>query len=84
MILESEELHRTAYNDSFKHFKVQPEGRDDIADWSVKFYDMLQNTVGGGKPKMRWYFGKKSVEQTHRNRSHDPGKTSLEQISDSK
>lgn len=24
--------------------------------WSEEFYDELQNTVGGGKPKMRWYF----------------------------
>ena len=24
---------------------------------SEKFYDMLQNKIGGGKPKMRWYFG---------------------------
>ena len=24
---------------------------------SVEFYDKLQNTVGGGKPKMRWFFG---------------------------
>lgn len=26
-------------------------------DWTEEFYDMLQNKVGGGKPKMRWYFG---------------------------
>lgn len=24
---------------------------------SVEFYDKLQNSIGGGKPKMRWYFG---------------------------
>lgn len=25
--------------------------------WSSEFYDDLQNRVGGGKPKMRDYFG---------------------------
>jgi hypothetical protein len=25
-----------------------------VVDWDEQFYDMLQNTVGGGKPKMRW------------------------------
>ena len=58
VILESEDLHRVAYNATFKHFKVQPKGEGDYADWSVEFYDKLQNSIGGGKPKMRWYFGK--------------------------
>lgn len=26
--------------------------------WDEASYDMLQNTVGGGKPKMRWWFGR--------------------------
>jgi len=26
-------------------------------EWTVPYYDKLQNTVGGGKPKMRWHFG---------------------------
>lgn len=26
-------------------------------EWTVTYYDMLQNQVGGGKPKMRWHFG---------------------------
>jgi phosphoglycolate phosphatase-like HAD superfamily hydrolase len=25
-------------------------------DWAVSYYDVLQNTVGGGKPKMKWHF----------------------------
>ena len=25
-------------------------------EWSVAYYDVLQNTVGGGKPKMKWHF----------------------------
>lgn len=58
VILESEDLHRVAYNATFEHFRVQPKGEGDYADWSVEFYDKLQNSIGGGKPKMRWYFGR--------------------------
>lgn len=58
VILESEECHRVAYNAAFEHFDVKPKGGKDVAVWSVKFYDALQNKVGGGKPKMRWYFGR--------------------------
>ena len=61
MILESEDLHRVAYNATFQHFHVKPNGKGDVADWSVQFYDDLQNRIGGGKPKMRWYFGKHST-----------------------
>ena len=25
-----------------------------VVYWSEEYYDMLSNTVGGGKPKMRW------------------------------
>lgn len=62
VILESEHLHRQAYNDAFSHFNVRcpsPEGSsfsDDPLNWSLEFYDVLQNQIGGGKPKMRWYF----------------------------
>ncbi|KAF6261761.1 HAD-like domain-containing protein [Scenedesmus sp. NREL 46B-D3] len=55
VILESEDLHRRAYNATFQHFNVQC-GVAGVVDWDEQFYDMLQNTVGGGKPKMRWYF----------------------------
>ena len=58
VILESEELHRLAYNAAFEEFNVRPKGGDSVANWSVEFYDKLQNSIGGGKPKMRWYFGK--------------------------
>lgn len=51
VILESEELHRRAYNAVFAHHAVTV---DDVAvNWSETHYDMLSNTVGGGKPKMR-------------------------------
>jgi hypothetical protein len=57
VILESEDLHRRAYNATWEHFKVQCPGQDGLVHWDEEFYDMLQNKVGGGKPKMRWYFG---------------------------
>ncbi|KAL3701438.1 hypothetical protein R1sor_019460 [Riccia sorocarpa] len=56
VILESEDLHRRAYNLTFEHFNVKCDSK--LVDWDTEFYDVLQNTVGGGKPKMRWYFGK--------------------------
>mmetsp|Transcript_6578 Transcript_6578/g.17660 ORF Transcript_6578/g.17660 Transcript_6578/m.17660 type:complete len:317 (+) Transcript_6578:92-1042(+) len=51
VILESEDLHRDAYNAAFRHFEVNYE-------WTPEYYDILQNTVGGGKPKMRYHFRK--------------------------
>lgn len=58
VIVESEDIHRRAYNAAFAHFDVRCPGDAGPLDWSVEFYDVLQNTVGGGKPKMRWYFNK--------------------------
>uniref|UniRef100_A0A804M8C9 Haloacid dehalogenase-like hydrolase domain-containing protein n=1 Tax=Zea mays TaxID=4577 RepID=A0A804M8C9_MAIZE len=58
VILESEHLHRQAYNDAFANFGVRcPPGSADLLYWDEAFYDNLQNRIGGGKPKMRWYFG---------------------------
>ena len=54
VILESEDLHRRAYNEAFAHFNIRCNGVGDVAVWSESFYDMLQNRVGGGKQKMRW------------------------------
>ncbi|PNW71496.1 hypothetical protein CHLRE_16g656650v5 [Chlamydomonas reinhardtii] len=56
VILESEDLHRRAYNATFRHFGVKCSGQQAPVNWNEDFYDTLQNTVGGGKPKMRWYF----------------------------
>ncbi|KAG8383543.1 hypothetical protein BUALT_Bualt04G0024600 [Buddleja alternifolia] len=58
VILESEHLHRQAYNDAFSHFNVRcpSSSSDQPLNWSPEFYDVLQNQIGGGKPKMRWYF----------------------------
>jgi len=54
VIVETEELHRLAYNAAFEAFDLKIDGEK--VDWSVSYYDMLQNTVGGGKPKMRFHF----------------------------
>ena len=54
VIVETEELHRLAYNESFKAFGCTIDGEP--VEWSEEYYDVLQNTVGGGKPKMRWHF----------------------------
>ncbi|KAK9284753.1 hypothetical protein L1049_023930 [Liquidambar formosana] len=58
VILESEHLHREAYNDAFVHFNVRcpPFSPSQPLNWGPDFYDDLQNRIGGGKPKMRWYF----------------------------
>ncbi|KAJ0988420.1 hypothetical protein J5N97_006776 [Dioscorea zingiberensis] len=57
VILESEHLHRQAYNDAFAHFSVRcPASSSESLYWDSDFYDELQNRIGGGKPKMRWYF----------------------------
>jgi len=54
VIVETEELHRRAYNSAFEQFGLQVNGAQVV--WETAYYDKLQNTVGGGKPKMRWYF----------------------------
>ncbi|XP_007047904.2 PREDICTED: haloacid dehalogenase-like hydrolase domain-containing protein At4g39970 [Theobroma cacao] len=56
VILESEHLHRQAYNDAFSHFNVRCPPSSQPLNWEPEFYDVLQNRIGGGKPKMRWYF----------------------------
>jgi HAD superfamily hydrolase (TIGR01509 family) len=68
VILETEELHRKAYNRAFYEAGVKIVSSRAIAGnsnlaisedpvvWSVEYYDILQNSVGGGKPKMRHYF----------------------------
>ena len=54
-VRRAEELHRRAYNASFEHFGLAIDGA--AVDWSVEYYDILANTVGGGKPKMKYHFG---------------------------
>ena len=52
--METEELHRLAYNEAFRHFNCTI--NNELVQWDVPYYDQLQNTVGGGKPKMFHYF----------------------------
>jgi HAD superfamily hydrolase (TIGR01509 family) len=54
VIVETEELHRKAYNAAFEAFGLTIDGTPLV--WTVEYYDVLQNTVGGGKPKMRYHF----------------------------
>jgi len=58
VILETEELHRRAYNAAFLEAGVTKVCGDssEIVEWSVGYYDILQNSIGGGKPKMRHFF----------------------------
>ncbi len=42
VILESEDLHRRAYNAVFEHFKVTVGGARVV--WSEEYYDLLSNT----------------------------------------
>jgi len=58
VIVESEDLHRIAYNRCFSEYQVSTDGGKSIVEWTPEFYDEFQNKVGGGKPKMRWYFNK--------------------------
>lgn len=54
VIIETEELHRLAYNAAFRAAELTIDGEP--VEWSVEYYDSLQNTVGGGKPKMFHHF----------------------------
>lgn len=49
VLLESEELHRVAYNRTWAAAGLGFE-------WSVPYYEELQNAVGGGRAKMIYYF----------------------------
>jgi hypothetical protein len=57
VIVESEDIHRRAYNAAFSNFDIRCPDDTEPLVWTEEFYDELQNKVGGGKPKMRWYFG---------------------------
>ena len=54
VLVETEELHRVAYNMAFEKFGLTIDGTP--VDWSKDYYSFLANTVGGGKPKMRYHF----------------------------
>eukprot|EP00560_Eucampia_antarctica_P002005 CAMPEP_0197834430 /NCGR_PEP_ID=MMETSP1437-20131217/22347_1 /TAXON_ID=49252 ORGANISM="Eucampia antarctica, Strain CCMP1452" /NCGR_SAMPLE_ID=MMETSP1437 /ASSEMBLY_ACC=CAM_ASM_001096 /LENGTH=315 /DNA_ID=CAMNT_0043439097 /DNA_START=33 /DNA_END=980 /DNA_ORIENTATION=+ len=54
VIIETEELHRLAYNAAFQAADLQIDQKP--VEWTVEYYDVLQNTVGGGKGKMFYHF----------------------------
>jgi len=59
VIVLTEEMHRIAYNRAFEEFDLRINGKPVV--WSVEYYDVLQNTIGGGKPKMKWHFAKNGM-----------------------
>lgn len=52
VLVESEELHRITYNETFLS-----EGLSHI-QWSQDYYEVLQNKIGGGKEKYWYHFDK--------------------------
>jgi hypothetical protein len=48
VIIETEELHRLAYNAAFESADLKIDGQPVI--WSTEYYDILQNTVGKCNP----------------------------------
>jgi len=54
VIVETEELHRLSYNSAFKAFELSINGEQ--VEWVPSYYEVLANTVGGGKPKMKYHF----------------------------
>jgi len=75
VILETEELHRLAYNEAFQSAKLTIDGEP--VNWSVEYYDVLQNTVGGGKPKMFFHF-RTTTEGKFPMADNDPAPTTPE------
>ena len=43
LLLQTEELHRRAYNGAFLAFGLEVDGH--TVEWDVNYYDKLQNTV---------------------------------------
>jgi HAD superfamily hydrolase (TIGR01509 family) len=54
VLVETEELHRLAYNSAFENYGLLINGKR--VEWSKDYYAHLANTVGGGKPKMKYHF----------------------------
>jgi beta-phosphoglucomutase-like phosphatase (HAD superfamily) len=67
VILEMEELHGLVYNEAFDASRLTIDGEPVI--WSVDYDDVLQNLIGGGKPKMNFHFrnttGKSPMDGTN-------------------
>ena len=81
VLVETEELHRLAYNASFAHFGVQLEPGVQM-EWTPSYYDVLANTVGGGKPKMRWHFKENTWPTVTKSDKYGTGMVTDEGIQD--
>ena len=81
VLVETEELHRLAYNASFAHFGVQLEPGVQM-EWTPSYYDVLANTVGGGKPKMRWHFKENTWPTVTKSDAYGTGMVTDEGIQD--
>ena len=51
VLVETEELHRVAYNMAFDEFGLEIDGSPVV--WSEDYYAFLAATVGGGRPELR-------------------------------
>jgi len=69
VIVETEELHRIAYNKAFNKFGLKLSNGNSVI-WDLEYYDKLQNTIGGGKPKMNHYFSKDMKEWPYMTRPY--------------
>jgi len=81
VLVETEELHRLAYNASFEHFGLQVESGKQM-EWVPEYYDVLANTVGGGKPKMRWHFKENNWPTVTKSDKYGSGMVTEEKIQD--
>lgn len=68
VLIDSEELHRICYNKSFETHRLGIVIYSIVwngflstllgVEWDPVLYEKLQNSVGGGKEKLDWYFTK--------------------------
>jgi len=75
--VESEEGHRVAYNIAFRDQSVDVE-------WSTDFYGWLQNSIGGGKEKMTWFFNTHGWPEPYAKASPDDRKAFIDYLQDIK
>jgi len=60
VIIETESIHLQAYNEAWSRNGLTNPVTNEPVYWSVEYYDMLQNKVGGGKNKMRYFYDETS------------------------
>ncbi|GMI12648.1 hypothetical protein TrRE_jg6120, partial [Triparma retinervis] len=60
VIIETESIHLQAYNEAWKRNGLVNPVTNEPVFWSVEYYDMLQNKVGGGINKQRYFYDETS------------------------